>query len=215
MMNNRIHKNNNLRDYQKKLVIINEALVKSAIARIQGLSGEISFAAVSRVTHDLTLQNGGEGLTSAGITKNKIYRALVEEAMSNQKIKEGGSSGHTHKYSTGDMQMSLHALRVKYAQLKEENKILKQELKEVSNEEETVIPISDSIIRRSNALHDVAKSMVNRMCELEIAYLDADTNSLKLAAYNDIIVPEDALNLFYKKELDEIRIRIHGHASRD
>jgi len=33
--------------------------------------------------------------------------------------------------------------------------------------------------------------------------------------YEEMIVPSDALNLFYKKELDDIQRKIREHASND
>jgi len=214
-MRKREAKNNNLQKYREKLLSKNEALVRDAIAHITGLGGEVSFSSVSKVTYDLALKDGEKGLTLAAISKNSLYRALVEEAQANSQISKGSIGGSTHRYSPGDMQVAIHALRVENANLKEANKLLTLKLKEVPERIETVQPISDSIIKQSNALHGVARSMVNRMCELEIAYIDTETNSLKLAMYDDIIVREEALNLFYKKELNEIRTKIHRDASND
>ena len=102
----------------------------------------------------------------------------------------------------------LHALRVENANLKRDNKILAMKIKEIPDVIETVPPIEDEIIKKANALQNIARSMVRRLCELELAYIDADTNTLRLSYYDETIVHAEALKLFYNKELDEIRSKI-------
>ncbi len=202
-------KNNNLNGYRIKLAEKNEALVKKAIAHIVSLSGEVSYSFVSKVTYGLAdLQDGQNGLTVAGISKNPVYRALVDEAKANQEIHGRRPSSNTKNLSNGDIQLMLHALRVENANLKRDNKILAMKIKEIPDVIETVPPIEDEIIKKANALQNIARSMVRRLCELELAYIDADTNTLRLSYYDETIVHAEALKLFYNKELDEIRSKI-------
>ncbi len=208
-MTTRKAKNNNLDEYRKKLSESNEALVKKAIAHIVALSGEVMFSSVSKVTYELAdIQIGQTGITVAGISTSSVYRPLVEEAQANQEIHGRASRGTINHFSKGDAQLMLHALRVENVNLKRDNKILTLKLKEIPDVIETVTPIRDSIIQKGNALQDIARSMVTRLCELELAYIDADTNSLKLTYYDEIIVHNEALKLFYEKELNDIQSKI-------
>lgn len=200
----RVAKNNNLDNYRVKMQEQNEALVKKAINHIQSFSGAVSFSSVSKVTYELSnIENGEQGLTVAGITKNPLYRALVQDAKADKNPMKGGKT--RTKYSAGDMNLALHALRVENAKLKQNNKILTLKLKETPSLVQNVEPIRDDIIKTSNLLKSITKSIVNRLQELEVAYIDKENRSLVLSHFDEIIVPNEALKIFYKKELDEIK----------
>ena len=197
-------KNNNLTKYREEMLKKNETLIKRAITHIQSLSGAVTFSAVSQVTYDIAdIQNGQKGLTVAGITKNPLYRGLIERAKTQTLAIE--NTGRKSKQSIGDMNLSLHALRVSNAELKQENKILRLKLKEVPDRIETVEPIRNDLISKHNQLQGIVRSLVNRLSELEIAYVDMETRSLKLSLYNSTIIPREALEIFYKKELDAVK----------
>ena len=197
-------KNNNLDNFREKLTNVNEILIKKSIAHVQSLGGEITFASISKVSHDLAISLGKEkGLTSAGITKNPLYRSLVEEAKAKQAL--GEFVPIKKNLSQGDMHLTLHALRVEVEKLRIEKKTLEHKLRETPDRIQNVEPVRDEIIMMNNQLRDIAKAMVNQLCELELAYVDLDTRSLVLAVYGTIIVHHDALEIFYKKELDAIK----------
>ena len=119
-----------------------------------------------------------------------------------------GKKGSIGTYSPGDMQLSLHALRVDNGKLKNENKILKQLLKNIPDSTEAVPQIKDEIIENANALQNIARSLVNRLCELEIAYIDTNSEAVKLLHFEEMIVPKEALIKFYKKELDNAKSNV-------
>ena len=211
-------KNDNLKKHQEALVERNTALVKRAIAHIRELGGEITMSIVSKVTYEIAdRENGEKGITLAGISKNTIYRSLVEQAAADAQTgeKRNRYGRHSRHYSDGDIRMMLHALRTENAMLKRENTILSQQLKEIPNVIETTEPIPDMIIREYNGVKNAARSMVSRLCEMELTYVDIETECLKVALYNEVIVPKEALKLFYQKELHDIQCKIRETAPDD
>ncbi len=198
----RAQKNNNLANYRKKQVEQNERLIRRAIAHIQSLFGEVTFSSVSKVTYDLAdTKNGEKGISVAGITKNDLYRSLIEEAK-NKQVSEPKRRSPKKGYSQADLQLMLHALRVENAQLKHENKTLALKLREIPDPVQLTEPIRDEIIHNSEQLKRIAKSITNRLQEVELAYIDKHTRSLMLAHFEEVLIPSEALELFYRKELD-------------
>ncbi len=210
-------KNDNLLKHRELLQKRNTALVKRAIEHIRKLDGNITMSMVSKVTYEIAkIEDGEKGITLAGISTSSIYRALVEEAKANSEMKQTSINGTRAKhYSDGDIRMMLHALRVENEDLKRTNKILSQQLKEETNDIAYTEPIKDTLIKEYNQIKNAARSMVSRLCELELTYIDTNTETLRILHYEEMIVPSDALNLFYKKELDDIQRKIREHASYD
>ena len=197
-------KNNNLDKYRKKRTKINTQLIKSAIAHIQNLSGEITFSSVSNVTYDLAdMDKGEKGLTLSAISQNTLYRALVEDASDQQTFHKITPTKKNR--SLGDINLMMHTFRVENQQLTREIKTLEIKLKEVNTNVQTIEPIRDEIIMMNNQLRDIAKAMVNQLCDLEITYIDLKNRDLVLSVYGTVIVHHDALEIFYKKELDAIK----------
>lgn len=207
-------KNNNLQKYHQILVERNTALIKRAIAHIKGLGGEVTKSSVSKVTYEIANPAKNEkGITLAGISKNKVYSALIEEAAADSG--RGRVPRSIRQYSDGDIRMMLHALRVENASLKRENTILSQHIKETPDVVETTEPIPEKLVREYNAVKNAARSMVSRLCELEMTYIDINNRCLKVAHYNEMIVPKEALELFYIKELHDIQREVRESAPDD
>jgi hypothetical protein len=208
-------KNDNLLKHKELLQKRNKALIQRAIAHIKQLGGAISMSIVSKVTYEIAnIEEKEKGITLAGISKNPIYRAMVEQAQADSELKN--SSGNRTKlkhYSEGDIRMMLHTLRVENNELKRINKIIAQQLKEESHAIEASKPIEDALVKEYNGIRNTARSMVNRLCELELAYIDANTETLRVMHYEDILVPSEALKQFYLKELDDIQRKIREHAA--
>jgi len=197
-------KNNNLDKYREKRTKINTNLIKSAISHIQKLSGEVTFSSVSDVTYDLAdMSKDEKGLTLSAITQNTLYRALVEDASEQQAFHK--ITPIKKNRSLGDINLMMHSFRVENQQLKREIKTLELKLREVNTDVQTIEPIRDEIIMMNEQLKDIAKSMVNQLCNLEIAYIDLENRNLVLALYGETIVHNEALQIFYKKELNEIK----------
>lgn len=210
MMKKQKPKNDNLFKHKEVLQKRNKALIERAILHITQLDGDINMSIVSRVSYEIAnVENKEKGITLAGISKNPIYRALVEQAQSNKEMKNGTKTKMgTSLYSDGDARMMLHAMRVENEELKRKNKILSHQLKEDTHVIDTSEPIEATIIKEYNSLKNIAKSMANRLCELELAYIDTDTETLRVMHYDEILVPSESLKKFYLKELDEIQSKV-------
>ena len=208
-------KNDNLLKHKELLQKRNKALIQRAIAHIKQLGGAISMSIVSKVTYEIAnIEEKEKGITLAGISKNPIYRAMVEQAQADSELKNGsGNRTKLKHYSEGDIRMMLHTLRVENNELKRINKIIAQQLKEESHAIEASEPIEDALVKEYNGIRNTARSMVNRLCELELAYIDANTETLRVMHYEDILVPSEALKQFYLKELDDIQRKIREHAA--
>ena len=211
-MKKNVLKNNNLAKHKEDLQKRNKALIIRTIEHITKVGGKITMSMVSKVSYEIAKTEDKEkGITLAGISKSEIYRALVEQA----KAKEDSGTHHntihkgkTNDYSDGDIRLMLHALRVENIELKRTNKILTQQIKEMPNVIETAPQIEDALIQEYNAIKNTAKALVTRFCELELAYIDADNQSLKVTHFGDIIIQYEALKLFYEKELNDIQCKI-------
>ena len=210
-------KNNNLVKHKEDLQKRNKALIIRAIKHIEQVGGKITMSMVSKVSYEIAKTEDKEkGITLAGISKNATYRALVEEAQAKE---DSGinhntvNKGKTNDYSNGDIRLMLHALRVENIELKRTNKVLVQQIKEIPDVIQTVAPIEDTLIKEYNAMRNMAKSLVTRLCELEVAYIDADEQSLKMAHFGYVIIPYEALKIFYEKELNDIQCKIREDAS--
>lgn len=203
-----VAKNNNLETYRKKLVQSNEELIKNCITHIRSIGGEIKFSTVSRVSYGLAAEakNGQKGLTLAGISTSPVYRLLVEQAQADTSMHQVEHQGKVHRHSPGDMRLKLYALQSDNVKLKQEKRTLELKLNEVSPQIETVRPIRDEIIENSNELKIIANSLVTRLLELEIAYIDTKDETIKLLHYESVLVSKDALNKFFKKELDNAKL---------
>jgi hypothetical protein len=199
-------KNDNLGKYRERQQAMNEALVLRAIKHIQQLNGDVNFSLVSKVTYDISDAIKGEkGISLAGISKSKIYRPMIEKA----KASNGSNSDEMKKtrgrVSVGDMQMSFHSIRVENAKLKMENKILAKQLEEVIEPRQEIGNIEVSIMNQYDEMRQICSSLVSRLLELELTYIDSETTTLNVVMYDDIVLQKQSLELFYEKELYAIK----------
>lgn len=203
-------KNNNLLRHKEVLQKRNKALVERAIKHIMKLSGKVTMSMVSKVTYEIAdIQTQEKGITLAGISKNPTYRTLVEQARATSDFTQ--DKGNTNRLSDGDIRLLLHAKRVENNELKNINKILTQQLRETPNVLETSEPISDTLIKEYHNMKTTVRAITNRLCEAELAYIDADTRTLRLELYNDILIHSEVLEIFYLKELDDIQSKVRGY----
>lgn len=202
----KVAKNNNLNIHREKQRIKNEALVRRAIKHISNLGGEITFSSVSNVTYEIAnAQDDEKGLTLPAISTSKIYRPIIEQAKAISSKQEHRTKA---KLSVGDMQVSLYGLRVEIAKLKMDKKILTETLRETNRPIQKIENIETSLIQQTEEIHSISRSLVTRLLELELVYIDLPSLSLNVFMYDDLIVPYDALKVFYKKELDELQSKI-------
>ncbi len=202
----KIQKNDNLSKFRELQQSQNQALVQRAIEHIQQLNGDVNFSLVSKVTYDIADAIKGEkGISLAGLSKSKIYRPMIEKAkLSNGTNELNLQAPAKNRVSVGDMQMSFHSVRVENAKLKMDNKILAKQLKEVSTPIQELGNIDVNIMRQYDEMKQICSSLVSRLLELELVYIDSEKVTLNVAIYDEVILQKQSLSLFYQKELHAI-----------
>ena len=206
-------KNNNLAEYRAFQEEKNKELVLKSIKYIKSLNGIINFSTVSQVTYDIAdpLKNE-KGLTLAGLSKNKLYRSLIEKAKLSQnidinlKLNRGFYENSSNSNMTvADIKLQLHELRVKNVNLKMENKILSEQMKTLSSTVSTVEPVSDDMLKKYKFLYQICSNLISRLLELEVAYIDLERTTLNVQMYDDVILQKEALEILYKDKLNELK----------
>lgn len=203
-------KNNNLSIYREEQQKRNKELILKAINHIKSLGGTINFSTISQVTYDIAEPLKKEkGISLAGISKNQLYRSLVEKASLSQNINPKTYS-NVYKASNGNLsipeiKMMLHELRVKNTNLKLENKILKDQLKTINPPSDKTPLINEDIVKKYKYFSDVCSNLISRLLELELVYIDLDEITLNVQMYDDVILQKETLELLYKDKLNELR----------
>mgnify|MGYP003392795621 FL=1 len=206
-------KNNNLAEYRAFQEEKNKELVLKSIKYIKSLNGIINFSTVSQVTYDIAdpLKNE-KGLTLAGLSKNKLYRSLIEKAKLSQNIDINLKSNRSFyenssnsNMTVADIKLQLHELRVKNVNLKMENKILSEQMKTLSSTLSTVEPVSDDMLKKYKFLYQICSNLISRLLELDVAYIDLERTTLNVQIYDDVILQKEALEILYKDKLNELK----------
>lgn len=206
-------KNNNLAEYRAFQEEKNKELVLKSIKYIKSLNGIINFSTVSQVTYDIAdpLKNE-KGLTLAGLSKNKLYRSLIEKAKLSQNIdinlksnKSFYENSSNSNITVADIKLQLHELRVKNVNLKMENKILSEQMKTLSSTVSTVEPVSDDMLKKYKFLYQICSNLISRLLELDVAYIDLERTTLNVQIYDDVILQKEALEILYKDKLNELK----------
>ena len=203
----KVQKNDNLSKYREHQQNQNKALVQRAIDHIQQLNGDVNFSLVSKVTYDIADATKGEtGISLAGLSKSKIYRPMIEKAKLSNGVNEDNLKNSTKsRVSIGDMQMSFHAIRVENAKLKMENKVLSTRVKEINAPVQELGNIDMNIMKQYEEMKQICSSLVSRLLELELTYIDSEKETLNVAIYDEVILQKQSLELFYKKEIHAIK----------
>lgn len=206
-------KNNNLAEYRAFQEEKNKELVLKSIKYIKSLNGIINFSTVSQVTYDIAdpLKNE-KGLTLAGLSKNKLYRSLIEKAKLSQNIDINLKSNRSFyenssnsNMTVADIKLQLHELRVKNVNLKMENKILSEQMKTLSSTPNTVETVSDDMLKKYKFLYQICSNLISRLLELDVAYIDLERTTLNVQIYDDVILQKEALEILYKDKLNELK----------
>ncbi|MFW3405571.1 hypothetical protein ACN9JU_01650 [Aliarcobacter butzleri] len=206
-------KNNNLELHKVEQQNINKKLIEKAIKHIQSLGGIINYSMVSQVTYDIADGLKKEkGISSAGISKNPLYRTMIEQAKlyqsfddnlgSNKRISSNNANGNL---TIVDIKLQLHELRIKNVNLKMENKILKDQMLTLNIPAQTVNSVNEEIVKKYKYFSQICSNMISRLLELEIAYLDLDNTTLNVQMYDDVILQKEPLELLYKDKLNELK----------
>jgi len=192
-------KNDNLKKHQEVLQERNRKMIQRTIEHIQKLGGKITMSSVSRVTYEIADPEKSEkGITLAGISKNPMYRAIIEEAASSLSPPHSGT-GSTQRMSTGDARLKLHSLRVEKLRLEDENRILKKQLLVIPQHIETVDVFSEKLLHEHSQTIELFCTFIYRLNELEITYRDTG-GALRLALYDEVVVPKKTMEILFNNE---------------
>ena len=206
-------KNNNLAEYRAFQEEKNKELILKAIKYIKTLNGIINFSTVSQVTYDLADPLKKEkGLTLAGISKNTLYRSLIDKAKLSQNIdinlKSNRGSYENSSNSNmivADIKLQLHELRVKNVNLKMENKILSEQMQTLSATPNHVETVSEDMFKKYKYVYQICSNLISRLLELDVAYINLERSTLNLQMYDDVILQKEALEILYKDKLNELK----------
>lgn len=206
-------KNNNLAEYRAFQEEKNKELILKAIKYIKTLNGIINYSTVSQVTYDFADPLKKEkGLTLAGVSKNKLYRSLIDKAKlsqnidinleSNQNFYESSSNNNT---TVADIKLQLHELRVKNVNLKMENKILSEQMRTLSTTPNSVETVSEDMFKKYKYVYQICSNLISRLLELDVAYIDLQRSTLNVQVYDDVLLQKEALEILYKDKLNELK----------
>jgi len=206
-------KNNNLAEYRAFQEEKNKELILKAIKYIKTLNGIINYSTVSQVTYDLADPLKKEkGLTLAGVSKNKLYRSLIDKAKLSQNIdtnlksnKNFYENSSNSNITVADIKLQLHELRVKNVNLKMENKILSEQMRTLSATSNPVETVSEDMFKKYKYVYQICSNLISRLLELDVAYIDLDRSTLNVQMYDDVILQKEALEILYKDKLNELK----------
>lgn len=189
----------NLKKYRNERVEINTKLIKKAIDNIISMSGELSANNVSRTTYLVADSKINEkGISPSAISKNKIYKSLIQEAIVRKKTSKGSFDYKTD----GDIRIELFQIRVEKEKLIKENLLLKGLLKKYGGDS-TLAEISQyQEIEKIELIKQATKGLVNRLFELELAEYNASTGELVLAQLHDVLLSSTGYKLIIGDEND-------------
>ena len=200
-------KNNNLAEYRAFQEEKNKELILKAIKYIKTLNGIINYSTVSQVTYDLADPLKKEkGLTLAGVSKNKLYRSLIDKAKLSQNIdinlksnKNFYENSSNSNITVADIKLHLHELRVKNVNLKIENKILSEQMRTLSSTPNSVETVSEDMFKKYKYVYQICSNLISRLLELDVAYIDLERSTLNVQVYDDVILQKEALQTRVRK----------------
>lgn len=196
-------KKDNLKDFRDTRVKKNIQIIERTIDHIKKFKGVISMSNVAKVTREIVnIELGEKPITLSAISKNKIYRKLIENAKLNYENPSYSSIKKNVFLSEGDARLALHGLRVENELLKDELEILKSKLK---NKKISYESLSEEKIINENELiaASAIKNLIYTLIEEELALVDIDTNNLVLHTYGTILLKGDLVKRFMGRKADD------------
>ncbi|MCG3683869.1 hypothetical protein [Aliarcobacter butzleri] len=185
-------KRDNLKNFRSKQIEINTKLIQKAIDNILNLEGVLTNNNVSKTTYLVADEKLGEtGITPSAISKNNIYKSLIQKA----KYRKNDKSNVSYFSSSGDIKMELFKLKVEQEKLKKENIILKKLLKKYGGDL-TMIDITNyEDNEKSQLIKQASKGLIQRLFELGLIEHNCDTGELVLVHLGDVLLNEYGYSL--------------------
>lgn len=182
----------NFKKYRDKRSMINIKLIQKSIDNIVAMSGEITGNNVSKTTYLIADREAGEkGITPSAISKNAIYRTLIEKA----KMLSINNKNSINPITNGDMRMNLFNLRVEKEKLRRENIILRELLKKYGGNLSSIDIKNYENIEKTELIKQASIGLVQRLFELGIAEYDTTNGALVLSQLGDILLDMQGYSL--------------------
>jgi hypothetical protein len=182
----------NFKKYRDKRSMINIKLIQKSIDNIVAMRGEITGNNVSKTTYLIAdIEAGEKGITPSAISKNTIYRTLIEKA----KILSTNNINSINRITDGDMRMNLFNLRVEKEKLRRENIILRELLKKYGGDLSSIDIKNYENIEKIELIKQASIGLVQRLFELGIAEYDTTNGALVLSQLGDILLDMQGYSL--------------------
>lgn len=182
----------NFKKYRDKRSVINIKLIQKSIDNIVAMHGEISGNNVSKTTYLIAdIKTGEKGITPSAISKNAIYKTLIEKA----KMLSTDSKNSINPITSGDMRMNLFNLRVEKEKLRRENIVLRELLKKYGGDLSSIDIKNYENIEKIELVKQASIGLVQRLFELGIAEYDTTNGALVLSQLGDILLDMQGYSL--------------------
>jgi len=185
-------KRDNFKDYRNKLVETNTKLIQKSIDSIISMKGELSSNNVSKTSFLVADKNLGEkGITPSTISKNTLYKTLIQKAQL-----ESSSNKKTTSFSTdGDIRIKLFTTNIEKEKLIKENLLLKKVLKKYGGNLTSFDISNYEDIEKAELIRQSAKGLIQRLFELGLIEHSMDNGALVLAQLGDVLLQKQGYNL--------------------
>jgi len=193
-----------LKENQTKKQQINIKLIKKCIKYLIENNLPVNLSQVSRVSYILADINKNEkGLTTAALSKNKLYKNLIEQAALKQKKTLEELTAVEYEIPKADLRVQLHNQKIENEKLKLELKILKDQLSKVEILKLNSIPQDKTIEECRELKQNYLKvksalvGILDKLFQEKIA--EVKDNKVVLAYFNDELLDFP----FYEKLKEE------------
>jgi len=196
-------KRDNLKSYREEKVKRNTELLKRSIEHIKKYRGNISMSTVSKVTYDIAKEDE-KGLSVPAISKNELYRALVQEAQNNTAHKNGSiqenelSSKALKDMSQVELIAEIYKLRVSTLQTQKELAVLKDIIAEYKINTSVDNKDTKSDTECIFALQHTIQVLLGQ----NILYIEKETFDVKLAAFGTLVLKGSIYKKFFNNKVD-------------
>lgn len=177
-------KDANLSHYRQERLKINTALIRRCLEYMTINDIKITMSSVSDLSFRIAkYENKEKGLTTAALSKNELYRALIQESQQSAFTKTGNKTYAT-PMGDAEIRLEIFKLKSKVAELKQENRILRHNLADTTERIDiTSTPESEQvkIIQENNELKLALEGIIELLSKRKLAVFDIDKHIIKLS----------------------------------
>lgn len=213
MIGKKLKKNDSLDKHREALVKKNSNLVLRACEYIRSIGGDINYSNVAKATASVAnAENKEKPLTAAAISKNETYKTIIAAESKKQ------TSTPAQKTARAVVaKMSLADLNAELFEQHNENRKLKKEIRILTDQLSSIPNLNDNQTRKSSIGNKeneetirASSNLVKLLLEQELAYLDLESEELRLATYRTPIMKGKPLRRLLKGTPYEDKIQKKG-----